>query len=117
MATVITVEDLEEINGSTRVESVTWTAADATGMSFANTGREILLVKNLHISTLAIVCTGVADEDDRTGDLTVSTEASEHSVTGHFLPRLFNDASGIVNMTIATDTALWVAVVKDTKKK
>lgn len=83
------------------------TAIDSTnGMSFTNTGREILLVENTHVSNaLTVTLDYAADEYGRTGTKTVSVAASTKKIIGPFLGDLYNqDSSGTVNVDFSVNT-------------
>jgi len=62
----------------------TWTAAGADfadGAVFPLTGREILLVRNDNVGAQTVTITSVADDKNRTGDITTySVGAGEYAV-------------------------------------
>lgn len=102
------------VNGGT-LNNISWTAADATNdMEFANSGREILLVKNADASTHTCTVASVADQYGRTGDLTISATAGSISVRGPLLPTLFSQTDGKVYVNFGTgeDTSVTVAVIR-----
>jgi len=112
--TAITVQTLVKENGGFKSVDFDWTAADAANnMSFVNSGKERVAIKNDHSSPQVLVFESVADEHGRDGDVSITTTNAKQSITGFFKPHLFNDASGLVIITVADDTSLFVAVFKD----
>jgi hypothetical protein len=110
--TAIPVQTLSSKHGG-EVEDLTWTAADdVNNMEYVGTGNEIVLIKNASGGSLDVVFKSVADPYERTGDLTVSTGASDQSVAGRFPRLLWNQSDGLVDIDIADDTSLSLAVIR-----
>ena len=114
--TELTVQTVSPNGGE--LEDITFTAANATtDMMFANTGKEVLLIKNASGGSLDVE---VALPDDKYGardPKTISTGAGEQSITNTFDPAVFSQPAGGTNagkvhLDIATDTSLSLAVVK-----
>lgn len=110
MATTITVQALPA-NGEKL--AVSYTAADASGMTFSNSGRELVLVNGTTAPAASgVVVEGVAAPDSgRDGSVTLDPGAVALVIGGPYKPRNFNNG-GIIELSIADATDLEVAVVR-----
>ncbi len=91
----------------------TYTAMDATNnMSFVNTGKEYLVIKNTHVSSQDIDLISVADVHGRTDDRTLSVPQDQEVHMGPFNPGLWNQSDGVVHIDLTDDTLLTIAVLK-----
>ena len=93
---------------------ITWTAGDAANdMQFANTGNEVLLVKNGSGGGIAVSIPRVANY--RTTEVTTASGdtvgAAKEQAFGPFDPSVFNQSGGVVHIDLTTDTSLEFAVV------
>ena len=68
------------------VAGITWTAADpANGNQFTLTEREVLLARNAGTAAMTVTVTSVADQLNRTRDITAySIAASTFAIIGQF---------------------------------
>ncbi len=94
------------------------TEADAdssNGNEFVNSGVERLLVRNASGSSVNITIASVADPaTGRTGDIT--NQAVANGVTRAFGPfpvQLWNQSTGVVNVTASAGTNVKLAVIKN----
>lgn len=91
----------------------TFTAADAAGDQFINTGGTFLFVTNASAAAIDVTIDSI--EPCNQGfdhDMTVSVPAGETSQLGPFSYNRFNDSNGHVNVSYSTAVGLSVAVVK-----
>lgn len=90
-----------------------FTAADASnGNSFVSTGRELLLVQNSGASPYTVTISSVADNLQRTGDITTySVGAGLFSMFGPFSQPGWKQTDGTVHVT-ASNAAIKFAVVR-----
>lgn len=88
-------------------------AASAGGDSFANTGREFLVVKNADATpkTVTIDYVPTADGQAVTDKAIVVTNGTT-VIIGPFPPSLYSDAAGRVNVTYSAVTSVTVKVVR-----
>jgi hypothetical protein len=97
------------LNGTT----ITFSSASAGGDQFANTGRELLLVRNGGASS---VTTTVAAQGRYRGvpfsNVTLTVPAGGEVIAGPFPPEVFNDANGRVNLSYSAVTSVTVAVLQ-----
>lgn len=100
-------------NHSAGDNSVTFTGGDAANNhSFTNDGRMLLIMKCTDASEKVATVVSVADEDGRTGDVTITCPATTgESIAGPFLKSLWNQ-SGVVHVDLAADTGVTFAVVR-----
>ena len=114
MATAL-VPDVLAANGV--FSTITMTAVDITGMSFPNTGRELVVVDaGATPSTGDVTVEGVAAADsgrDGTSQIgsSPSMVADDIAIAGPFKPRNWN-VGGIVEMSSALAGTLTVGVVR-----
>lgn len=112
MATTITPQALPANGQPVNVNLI---AADDTGMSFPNSGREILLVAAGSAPAAAdVIVEGVpAADSGRDGTVTFggALVADELVAGGPFKPRNFNNG-GIIELTIGAAATLSVGVVR-----
>lgn len=97
------------------LDDISWTAADATNdHDFANTGREILLMKNGDASQHTASVISVADQHGRTGDQDLAPAAGEISAAGPFEPSVWNSELGkaYVDVGVGEDTSVTFAVLR-----
>ena len=90
-----------------------FTAADSgAGNSFVSTGRELLLVQNSGGSAYTVTISSVADNLQRTGDITTySVGAGLFSMFGPFSQSGWKQTDGTVHVT-ASNAAILFAVVR-----
>ncbi len=111
--TIIPVQELAE---NAQVDaSITFTAGDASNNHyFLNTGREMLIMQSSAGGKTATI-TSVADEDGRTGDLTLAPAAGIIGSGGFFNKSLFNQGGsdlGKCFVELDVDTGVSFAVVR-----
>lgn len=88
-------------------------AAAGGGDSFANTGRELLVVKNADASSKTVTVDYVPTQDGQAvTDKAIAIPAGQTFVIGPFPPSLYNDAAGRVNITYSAVTSVTVKVVR-----
>lgn len=82
-----------------------WAAADEVNKNeFLLTGREVLLIKSADAGSQDVIISSVVDRFGRTGDLTVSVDASEE-VTLAFLDREgWMQSNGMLYLECAVNT-------------
>lgn len=93
--------------------AVTFTAGDTGGNTFPLTGREVVVIRNVH-ATLArtVTVTSVADDMGRTKDITAhSIPAVTYHVLPHFRVNGWRDSSGNLTLTPST-TDIQFAVLR-----
>jgi hypothetical protein len=95
------------------------TQAVTGGHTFANNGKQYLIVQNGDSgSTIATIVTqGVADADSAlaVADRAVTVLAGKRKIIGPFKPSLYNDASGLVHFTLSDfATGVLVGVIQAT---
>lgn len=111
--TALTVQELP-LHGAA-LDDIAFTAADATNdHEFANTGREIVLMKNADASQHTATVVSVADQHGRTGDQDMAPAAGEISVAGPFPPSIWNSALGLAHIDLGAgeDVSVTFAVVR-----
>ena len=113
--TAIPIQEIPRNGGV--LDDIAWTAGDATNdHEFANTGNELLLMKNTHSSEQTATVVSVADEYGRTGDGTLAPDATTGiSIAGPFKPPLWNSAAGLMYVDLTDDTGVTFAVVRFVK--
>lgn len=96
----------------------TMAVAASGGDTFANTGREFVLIKNAHATesrTITFDAPGTCDFELVAGsahDLVVTLLAETEQMVGPFSQTRFNDGSGLVHVTYSDSAAdLTIAVV------
>jgi hypothetical protein len=111
---------VQNLAARSKIDTITWTAATLTAKnSFINDGKTILLCKNCNAATRTVTVKSVADEDARTGDISVtvpafSTPNDGFSIVAPTSPRhLFNRASdGVVIVECSAEADLYYAAVR-----
>lgn len=97
-------------------EDITFTAfVAANDMQFANTGRELLLVKNDGTSgaqSVAVLTPTDPWGRTRPATTTIDTGQDDVSIAGPFDPAVFNQSDGNIYIDGATEDSLSLAVVK-----
>jgi hypothetical protein len=95
-------------------QSITWNSCGASGDTFANTGKVVVLAQNgASAAVLTVAATqALTDASLSVPDLAVSVGASDTIAIGPFPIATFNDASNSVAMTYASSSTLTIAVVK-----
>ena len=97
-------------------EDFTWTdstAAFADGVSFVNTGREILLARNDSGGALTITISSVVDKYNRTGDITTYSLANgDYAWFGPFKPSGWNQAGTNLLYAAASGDDMFFAVCR-----
>jgi hypothetical protein len=90
------------------------TVADALGMQFSNSGRELLLVKNGGTASTNVTIDFKADGYGRDGSKVVAVAAGATKAIGTFWPELYNQ--GEKNQKVFVDfsaaTSVTVAVIQ-----
>ncbi len=105
-ATVVPTDTLVETGG---------TACDVGGDSFANSGQELAIFTNGSGAPITLTFVSQNTVDGRAvADRTVSILAGATVAYGPFPIGIYNDASGLVQMTYSAVTTLNVKVVKVT---
>jgi hypothetical protein len=117
MATQIPVQTLPDFGAHFATGGITWTPADAAGMFFNNTGKEVLLARSLTGAVgarTAVVEGDPSDDSGRDGSKTLTCPAAgDYSLAGPFKASNFNaGVSGQTQVTIATATLFELAVVR-----
>ena len=93
----------------------TFNAANAGGDSFANTGDEIIHVKNGSGGAIDVTIVTQATVDSQAvADRVVNVPAGEERVIGPFPKATYNDSGDLVQLTYSGVTSLTVAVMKPT---
>jgi len=95
-------------------QAIAWTAGDATNdHEFSNSGRELLLMKSDAVGAKHADVMSVADEHGRIGDTSLDPDGDQAvAIAGPFLPTVWNQAGGLVNVDLVTDTDVFFAVVQ-----
>ena len=87
----------------------------AGGDSFANTGVELVAVKNASGGAITVTLDIQATTDSQAvTDKTVSVTAAETFLIGPFPTAIYNDANGRTNLTYSTTTGLTILAFKPT---
>jgi hypothetical protein len=95
--------------------AVTWNSAGASGDTFTNNGRVLVVAKNLSTSSCAVTLVTpqkMTGASLAVGDLTVPVAASTTIAIGPLPTGTFNAASSVVSMTYANDSTLTLALLK-----
>ncbi len=97
---------------------VSTTAGDAANNhSFVNDGKTLLYMANGEAALKTATIVSVADPYGRTGDLTMAVVFNDFAIAGPFIPTVFNQAGGLVNVDLDVDTSVTFAAVSfDTRK-
>lgn len=90
-----------------------FSAAAALGDKFANTGKELLLVRNASGSsvTLTVVTPKTVDGNLAVADRTLAIAAGGTAAIGPFNSGVYNDTDGFVGISYSLETSVTVAVV------
>ena len=113
MATITSAE-ITEVG----IAAPTFTAADAGGDDWLNSGTEFLLLKNGHASdstTVSFTAQVTSFESPTYGPATKATRtivvvAGDTAAIGPFVPSAFNNATGYCQITYSTHTDVSVAI-------
>ncbi len=91
-------------------------AADAAGETWANLGNDYAVVKNGSGSpitvTLNIRATAIDGALGAVTDPTVTIAAGVTKIIGPFPPGLYNDASGLAQITYSLETSVTVTILR-----
>lgn len=88
-------------------------AAVAASDTFANTGRELLVVTNGDASSKTVTIDYKLTADGQTvTDRVVTVPAGETWVIGPFPPSMYNDAGGLVTVTYSATTSVTAKVIR-----
>lgn len=88
-------------------------SAAGGGDAFANTGYELVIIKNGDASDHTVTFVTQATVDGQAvADRTVTLTAGHTYAIGPFQPGIYNDANGLVQMTYSAVTSVTVKVVK-----
>lgn len=115
--TVITVQTIKGPFEAIAANGADYTMAAGTvtdGDTFVCTGREILLCRNINVAAKTITITSIADETNRTEDITTySIGASEYAVFGVGLTNSkgWKSTAGTIRITVEHADVL-VAVLR-----
>lgn len=94
----------------------TLTAAAAGGDQFPNTGRELVMFKNGDVAAKTVtLVTGAAGADPdglAITDKTIVVAAGDTVVMGPFPTGIYNDASGMMNLTYSAVTSCTLKALK-----
>lgn len=94
------------------------TGDDVNDHDFENTGDEILWVQNDGAGTVQVTVSSVADPYGRLGDVVFTVAATTgRGCAGPFVPPLFNQSTGRVNVLLDDDTGVSLAVVRFDRNK
>lgn len=94
---------------------VTWNSADASGDTFANTGRTVVLAQNGATASCAVTVAAtqaVTSASLSVPDLTISVSASTTIAIGPLPKATFNDGSSSVALTYSNASTLTIAILK-----
>ncbi len=93
---------------------ITFAAMELAGDTFANTGKEIILVRNDDAGAVTLTITSQVDTFNRLGTISAyPIGAGEYAAFGPFPVSGWNDSSGNLNL-LASDVDLKVAVLRFT---
>ncbi len=101
------------------IASITFTTGDdVNDHDFFNTGNEILWVQNDGAGNVQVTVSSVVDPYGRTGDVVFSVTATTgRGCAGPFVPTLFNQSNGKVNVLLDDDTGVTLAVIRYDPRK
>jgi hypothetical protein len=102
---------LTPISPSRSANAYTTIAADAGGDSFANTGKELLLVEHTNgggASVNLTVVTQQAVDGEAVADKVVAIAPGTRQLLGPFPPQIYNDGNGRVQITYSAHTDITV---------
>lgn len=108
----ITVQD---VGFQSDLNPIVYTAADATNdhtMVNDSPGNTLLLIKNADAGAHVVTAVGVPDQWGHSVDLVTSVGAGDDAIMGPFAPQIFNQAGGLVNLDIDTDTSVSLAAIR-----
>jgi len=109
--TAIPVQTMPKHGGG--IDDITFTAADATNdHEFANNGHMLLLMQNTSGGPLTADIIATDDIYGRAVDETITCGNGETCIYGPFIPGNWNQAGGLVNLDLTTDTNVSFAVVE-----
>lgn len=104
---------LTALQSARAANPITFAAADAAGDSFANTGREALLVQNNDVGARTVTVVTQATVDGlAVADLQITVPAGELHLIGPFAKGVYDDVNGEVQITYNDATNVNVAVVR-----
>lgn len=93
---------------------IPFAAATGGGDEFANTGRELLLVRHTNAGGAAVtltIATQAAPDGLAVADKTVTIDPGEDHALGPWPTSIYNDADGNVQLTWSSATDIEIAVV------
>lgn len=93
---------------------MTGAAAAGGGDAFANTGQEVLFVTLVGSACTVTVVTQATSDGQAVTALAVVCPLNKTTAIGPFPPGVFNDGSGLVQLTYTAVTAVTVKVLKVT---
>ncbi len=101
------------------IAALSFTAGDDVNEhDFTNTGNEILWVQNDGAGTVLVTVVSVADPFGRLGNIVFTVAATTgRGCAGLFIPTLFNQSNGKVNVTLDDDTGVTLAVIRFDPRK
>lgn len=112
MAVAVPVQVLPD-NGV--VLNPTYTTGDVSGHEFANSGNEILLLKNTGVGSITVNVEGVPSPDSgRDVTESIVIPAGEERLAGPYKPRNWNTNTGLVEFAVSagTEADLSIAAIK-----
>jgi hypothetical protein len=87
--------------------------AGASGDTFANTGNEVLMVKNGGATEITVtIVSAVKCNQGFSHDLAVTVSAGAEKLIGSFNPARFNTSDGIASITYSASTSVTVGVIR-----
>ena len=104
---------LTPVSPSRAANDFSFAAAAAGGDTFANTGKEMVLITNGSGSgiTLTIATTITVDGED-VADKEITIGAGETHLLGPWPANLYSDGDGLVSLAYSLETSITVAVIK-----
>ena len=103
---------LEKLQAARAANEVEFAAAAEAGDEFANSGNELLLVKNGSVAEVTLtITTAVTVDGEAVADKTIAIPAGETHLLGPWPAKWYNDGDGHVNITYSAHEDVDVAVI------
>lgn len=91
---------------------LTWTAGDSVnGHKVVSSGNDLIIAKNVNVAAKTVTLVSIADEYNRTGDLTKSMAQNGLAVIGPIKTKGWKQTDGNLYIDVNIDTDVSIAVI------